>query len=254
MRPLAVLLAVALSLSAATVKLYLKDGGYHLVREYQVSGDRVRYYSIERREWEEIPLALVDLERTQAEVRARQERLRHEAEALAQEEQAERALREEIARVPQETGVYWIHGGQLKPLKQAESKVVTNKRRSVLRVLTPVPIVAGKATVELDGAASAYVVDTPVPEFYIRLAADERFGILRLTPKKDARVVQRWSIIPVTQEIFEEHEEIEVFRLQVGEGLYKIWPKQPLSPGEYAVVEYTAGKGNIQVWDFAYRR
>jgi hypothetical protein len=34
-------------------------------------------------------------------------------------------------------------------------------------------------------------------------------------------------------------------------GLYKIWPKEPLAPGEYAVVEYTEGKLNIQVWDFA---
>jgi hypothetical protein len=33
--------------------------------------------------------------------------------------------------------------------------------------------------------------------------------------------------------------------------LYKIWPKQPLPPGEYAVVEFAEGKLNIQVWDFA---
>jgi hypothetical protein len=35
------------------------------------------------------------------------------------------------------------------------------------------------------------------------------------------------------------------------DGLYKIWPKQPLAPGEYAVVEFTEGKLNVQVWDFA---
>lgn len=253
MKVLLMMLAGLLAANAATFKLYLKDGGYHLVREYQVSGDRVRYYSIERSEWEEIPLALVDLERTQGELRGRQERLREETKALAEEEQAERELRQEIARVPLETGVYLVQGNTLRPLKQAESKIVTNKRRSVLRVLTPVPIVAGKATVELDGPASATVLDTPSPEFYIRLAAEERFGIFRLTPKKDARVVQHWSIIPVTKEIFEEQQEVEVFRRQVAEGLYKIWPKEPLRPGEYAVVEYTAGKGNIQVWDFAYR-
>lgn len=253
MKLLVLMLAGVLAANAATFKLYLKDGSYHLVREYQVEGDRVRYYSIERSEWEEIPTRLVDLERTLAELQRSEQRIREETKALAEEEQAERELRQEIARVPAETGVYWVKGDGLLPLKQAESKVVTNKRRSVLKVLTPVPIVAGKATVELDGPASAAVVDTPMPEFYIRLAAEERFGIFRLTPKKDARVVQRWSIIPVTKEIFEEQEEVEVFRHQVGEGLYKIWPKAPLPPGEYAVVEYTAGKGNIQVWDFAYR-
>ncbi|MCL6507606.1 MAG: hypothetical protein K6T59_11310 [Bryobacteraceae bacterium] len=247
------MLASVLALSAATFKLYLKDGGYHLVREYQLEGDRVRYYSIERSEWEEIPAALVDLERTQAELQRREQRIRQETQSLAEEEQAERELRQEIARVPGEAGVYWVRGAELRALKQAESKIVTNRRRTLLKVLTPVPVVAGKATVELDGPTSATVVDTAMPEFYIRLAADERFGIFRLTPNKEARVVQRWSIIPVTQEIFEEQEEVEVFRRQVGEGLYKIWPKDPLPPGEYAVVEYTAGKGKLQVWDFAYR-
>jgi hypothetical protein len=36
----------------------------------------------------------------------------------------------------------------------------------------------------------------------------------------------------------------------VAEGLYKIWPMKPLEPGEYAVVEYTDGKVNLQIWDF----
>jgi len=50
------------------VRLYLKDGSYHLVREYKVSGDRVRYYSVERSAWEEIPLGLVDIEKTEKEI------------------------------------------------------------------------------------------------------------------------------------------------------------------------------------------
>ena len=28
------------------------------------------------------------------------------------------------------------------------------------------------------------------------------------------------------------------------------WPQKPLDPGEYAVVEYTKDKINMQVWDF----
>jgi hypothetical protein len=34
-------------------------------------------------------------------------------------------------------------------------------------------------------------------------------------------------------------------------GLYKIWPKDPLPEGEYAVIEYTVNEVNIQIWDFA---
>ncbi len=45
---------------------------------------------------------------------------------------------------------------------------------------------------------------------------------------------------------------MEIFRQQVDDGLYKIWPTKPIEPGEYAVVEYTEGKVNVQVWDFAY--
>jgi hypothetical protein len=46
--------------------------------------------------------------------------------------------------------------------------------------------------------------------------------------------------------------EIDILRQQLtSDQLYKIWPKQPLGPGEYAVVEFTSGKMNMQVWDFA---
>lgn len=249
----ATLCLLCLAVFAANLKLYLKDGNYHVVREYQVQGDRVRFYSVERSEWEEIPLDLVDLKRTEAEVKERQASLAEETKALTADDQAERQQREEMQRVPQNPGVYLVDGKELKPIKQAESKAVTNKGRSVLKVLSPIPVVSGQATVELDGERSANLVAAPEPEFYFRLAYNERFGIFKLAPKKKARVVQKWSIIPVANETVEAQEEVPVLRQQIEEDLYKIWPKEPLKPGEYAVVEYTAGQRNIQVWDFAYR-
>ena len=45
-------------------KLVLKDGTFQLVRSYQRSGERVRYYSAERGDWEEIPAAMVDWDAT----------------------------------------------------------------------------------------------------------------------------------------------------------------------------------------------
>ena len=244
---------VAVSLLAANSKLYLKDGSYQLVREYHVQTDRVRYYSVERSGWEEIPLELVDVKRTEAEIERRQSVQREEAETLAAEEKAEREQQRELERVPLETGVYAVAGADLKPIRQAESKIINNRRRSVLKVLAPGPLVSGKATIELDGERSSNLVGSDRPEFYIRLAAEERFGILHLTPKKGVRVVEKWTIVPVTQEILQEQKQVEIFRKQVDEGLYKIWPTEPLAPGEYAVVEYTEGKGNTQVWDFGYR-
>jgi hypothetical protein len=68
-RVLVALFVLAFSAFAGNVKLYLKDGGYQLVREYQVQTDRVRYYSVERSQWEEMPLDLVDPNRKWRNVR-----------------------------------------------------------------------------------------------------------------------------------------------------------------------------------------
>jgi len=51
--------------------------------------------------------------------------------------------------------------------------------------------------------------------------------------------------------VVEEPVMVEILRKQLADGLYKVWPKEKLPPGEYAVVEYTENKLNIQVWDFA---
>jgi hypothetical protein len=61
--------------------------------------------------------------------------------------------------------------------------------------------------------------------------------------------------MPVTNEIIVEPEVVEIFRKQLTpDGLYKIWPKEPLAPGEYAVVEFTEGKLNVQIWDFQIKK
>jgi len=250
---LTVLLAFFMSaclLSAATVKLYLKDGSYQLVREYKVEGDRIRYYSTDRDDWEEMPVELVDLEKTKSAVKMREEAAHEEAAAIDAEEKAERAARKEVERVPVEQGAYLVENEKMIPLALAEQKVVTNKRRSVLKVLSPLPVVTGKATVELDGPHAKIGTANREPEFYIRLANDERFGIFRLTDHKGNRLVENLTIIPVTKDTVEEPVVVETFRKQVADMVYKIWPTKPLEPGEYAVAEYTEGKLNLQVWDF----
>jgi hypothetical protein len=237
-------------LCAANIKLYLKDGSYQLVREYKVENDRVRLLSTDRDEWEEIPLELVDLQKTTAEIKSREEAVREEAAASAAEEKAERDARKEVEQIPAAEGVYLIEAGKLIPIKPGESKVVTDKKRSVLKVLSPIPLVSGKATLELDGSHAPAGTANREPEFYIRLSAEERFGIVRLSDHKGNRVVEKLTIIPVTKETVEEPEMVATFRKQVADGLFKIWPEKPMDPGEYAVVEYTEGKVNMQVWDF----
>jgi hypothetical protein len=245
------ILTVAVLALGATARLYLKDGTYQMTNDYQVQQDRVRYYSTERGEWEEIPLELVDLERTRKESAEHQEAVQADAKSQAEEDAAELAAQKEIERIPVEPGVYYIQGSKLEPLKAAESKVVNDKKRNVLKVLSPVPIISGKASVELDGETSLKRVGENRPEFYFRLSSEERFGLIKLTPKKGVRVVENVSIIPVTKEMIEEQQQVDTFKRQVGDLLFKIWPEKPLASGEYALVEYTEGKMNVQVWDFS---
>jgi len=237
---------------AANVQLYLKDGQFQLVREYKVDGDRVRYYSIERSDWEEIPVALVDLKRTEIQIAERKAAIAEQAKLITEEDKAERERANEVAKIPQGPGVHLAVGEGIQTLKQAESEVHTNKGRNVLKVLSPVPLVSGKATVEIKGEHSLTKVASERPEFYISLSAEERFGIIRVRPSKGVRIVEKLTVIPVSKETMEEQEQVEIFRQQIEDGLYKIWPTKPIEPGEYAVVEYTEGKVNIQVWDFAY--
>src|SRR5881397_2497808 len=129
----AALCLFALSAFAANIKLYLKDGAFHVVREYQVQRDRVHYYSIERSDWEDIPLELVDLKRTEAEAAAHTAAIEGEAKILSAEDKVEREMREEVSKIPQNPGVYQLIDGQeLRIMHLAESKVHNNKRRSVL--------------------------------------------------------------------------------------------------------------------------
>lgn len=248
------LLLFALAAWAANIKLYMKDGSYQLVREYSVKSDRVRFYSVERSDWEEVPVELVDIKRTQTEVAQRKATLTEEAKVLSQEDKAERQLQDEIMKIPQNPGVYYLEGGQAKAVKQAESTVHTNKGRSVLKMISPIPMVSGKATVELEGRHSQNILRNPLQEFYIQLSENEHFGIIKLQEKGGVRIAENVTIVPISKEVVEEPTEVEVFRKQLtSDGLYKIWPMQALAPGEYAVMEYTPGRLNMQIWDFAYQ-
>ncbi|MDE3167652.1 MAG: hypothetical protein KGN36_17760, partial [Acidobacteriota bacterium] len=67
----------------------------------------------------------------------------------------------------------------------------------------------------------------------------------------NVRIVENLTIMPVTNEVQEDADMIPILRQQLADGLYKIWPKEKLAPGEYAVVQFTEGKLNMQIWDFA---
>lgn len=252
LRQFIALAALSAAFAAAQVKLWLKDGGYHVVREYQVQSDRIRYYSVERGDWEEIPKELVDLDRTKREIAEKDNSRQAEAKAIAEEEQAEKEHAAKIARVPEPPGAYFEDGNEFKALLLAESKLVTDKKRSILKVMSPLPVFAGKATIEVDGEKSKQTLTGKRPEIWLRLSADENFAIVKALPgKKASRIIEKIMIDPVAKELkFEEPEIIETFRQQLADRLFRIWPIEDLPPGEYAVIQYTPGKVNPQIWDF----
>src|ERR1700735_2829192 len=50
---------------APNQRLILKDGSYQMVTKYQRVGDRVRYFSAERGQWEELPAVWGDFAATE---------------------------------------------------------------------------------------------------------------------------------------------------------------------------------------------
>ena len=239
-------------MASAADRLYLKDGTYQLTNQYEVKSDRVRYYSTERGEWEEIPLELVDLDRTKGELKERETQLAADAKAEAEERAAEKQERKQIASIPTKPGAYYIRGDAMDPLKQAESKIVSDKKRTVLRVLSPIPTVPGKSTVELDGEHAPLHLTDVRPEFYFRLSDYEGVDIVRLTPKKSVRVVENVSILQLKNDriVDEKFDKIESFKKQEADLLFRVWPMKPLPPGEYALIQYSEGKLDPQIWDF----
>lgn len=242
---------VALAAIAANYRLYLKDGGFHLVREHKVLGDRVQYYSIERGELEEIPIEMVDLAKTKKELDARKEETAEERKMLAEEAAAEREIRKITASIPEAPGVYRYLDNKVSTLKAAEVTVVNDKRRQVLKVLSPIPVVAGKNTVEIPGTSATTTYSERRPEFYFRLSKPQQFGLVQIVAgKKGTRIVETVQLIPVSKQKIEERKDIEIFRQQLDEGLYKVWPQADLPAGDYAWIEFTEGEVNLQVWDF----
>src|SRR6202042_3104526 len=189
---------------------------------------------------------LVDLARTKKEAVQHEEDLKADAKVQAEEDKAVRLAAKEVEEIPEQPGVYYIHNEKLEAVKVAESKIVNDKRRQVLKVLSPVPMVSGKATLEIDGDTSSKEISDKRPEFFFRLSNFERLAMVKLAPtKKGSRIVENIHMIPVTKEIQQEFKEIETFKKQEGDNVYKIWPEKDLDPGEYAIVEYTEGLESI---------
>jgi hypothetical protein len=182
---LVALFALPSSFSAQELakRLFLKDGSYQLVTKYETKGDRVRYLSAERNEWEELPSSLVDwpatekYERDRAAGAAVPEAVELDKQVETELEAGEAALPQVAPglRLPEGSGVFLLDTFQGQPqlieVQQTSGDVNRNTKRNILRGAIN-PVASAKQTVELEGEHAIVQAHATVPALYIKLDED----------------------------------------------------------------------------------
>src|SRR5208283_421031 len=158
------------------IKLVLKDGTFQVVREYQRNGDRVRYFSMERGDWEEIPTSLVDWDATAKAASEAEKSSAAEVEKIHKQEEAKRM--DNVTDIdaslqvgggvflPEGEGMFVLEGKSVRVLDQVGTRTKSSILRTAGQVV--VPIVPGKKTVLLTGAHATVRLRNITPEFFLR--------------------------------------------------------------------------------------
>ena len=161
-------------------RLILKDGSYQSVTKYEVKGNRVRYLSAERNEWEELPTSLVDWPATEKYEKDRAAGASvPEAAALDKELEAESELNAarlpEVApglRLPEDSGVFLLDNykgePQLVEVQQTAGDLNQNRKGNIFRGALN-PVASAKQTIELEGEHAKTQSHVDVPSIYINV-------------------------------------------------------------------------------------
>ncbi|HWZ97717.1 MAG TPA: hypothetical protein VN025_08150 [Candidatus Dormibacteraeota bacterium] len=260
-------------------KLVLKDGNFQLVREYTRNGERVRYYSLERGDWEEIPASMIDWAATQKAEAATIARNDAEVKKLKQQEEVSRMdmaldvdaslLTGSGAFLPSGEGMFAAEGKKITLLEQAELESHRDKKQTLKQILSPIPIVPGKTNVELQGGHAKFRIEPSHLEFYLREAPPDpdrvsqirkssRPGegdsgpdveLVRATVKGNKRLLQQIKDL-FGEKMDETRNTILLQRWEVAPNVYRFTLGEQLPPGEYALAEILPDGLNLYVWDF----
>ena len=265
-------IALAAPLAGQAVhRLILTDGSYQMASEIERQGERVRYFSAERGEWEELPASLVDWKATD-EWNAESARRTAEADSaqgLHQVTAEEIAARKEemmntplVApglRLPPEGGIFLYedlagHPALVKlegtKLQVDEHVGATILKRSVA------PVASQRQTIELAGASAKTHMHTAAPTIFVDMESDsglipaENFRLARLERKRDKRVLGT-NTVRVTGDEQMKQQFVRSRAEKFSGEWWKVIPLEDLAPGEYALVVFYDGatQGNV-VWDF----
>ena len=258
-------------------KLVLRDGNFQLVRSYERNGERVRYFSLERGTWEEIPASLVDWEATK---KAEAESEKSDAALLSKVHAQEEATKIETTLdvdaslqvapgvfLPPGEGMFVIQGKSVTPLEQVGSQVRTDKKQVFKQVLSPVPIIPSKHNVEIPGPKATIRVNSAAPEFYLREAPPDpdrdgpiqrssrpgEYGpdveLVRATVKGNKRQLEQIKSL-FGQQVAQDRHSVSIQRWEVARTVFRFTLSEPLQPGEYALAEILPDGMSLYVWDF----
>jgi hypothetical protein len=258
-------------------KLVLKDGTYQLAREYQRNGDRVRYFSVERGEWEEIPASMIDWDATAKDEAASEKESSALVDKIHKQEEAKRmdnvmdidaSLQVgDGAFLPSGEGLFVVEGKSVRLLTQADTQAKTDMKRLIERSVSPIPIVPGKTNVTLAGTRATLRLHTGTPEFYLREAAPDpdRTSPVRKSSRPGengpdvilvrAKVTRKDRQVESISSLFGEEmstnrNEVALQRWEVAPTVYRFTLGEQLTPGEYVLAEVLPDGLNYYVWDF----
>jgi hypothetical protein len=170
---------------APNQRLILKDGSYQVVTKYQQVGDRVRYFSAERGQWEELPSILVDFAATEKWAKDHAPGAGPvspavpEAAAIDQEEQHARARTPDVSpglRLPDQDGIWALDTFHDQPelvaLTQNSGNVNRDNAHNVLRAALN-PLGGIQQSVQIPGAESKVKLHVNDPALYVSIAGSD---------------------------------------------------------------------------------
>jgi hypothetical protein len=243
-------------------KLCLTDGTFQIVRSYEKQGDSVRYYSVERSSWEEIPSSLVDWKATaQAEAddaKAQKDfadkvKVRDTNEHAMEQMDVDASLLVAPGTfLPPQLGMFALAGTDVVQLSKSMVKVKIDKGRQVEKVLTGVPMIPSRHFMELKGKRAAIRVPNGELQFYYRIPEDEAepdVELMRAQQKGDLRVLETINT-NIVGENEEKRKTVALLKWDVAKGVYRYTISEAMEPGEYALTINLPDGLNYYVWDF----
>ena len=244
-------------------KLMLKDGTSQVVRDdYEIKGDRVRYYSIERGDWEEIPAAMVDWDETKK--IADEEKKRDDA-LLAKVKTQEQAHREDQpfdvdASYQVAPGIFLKSGEGMfafdekektvTKLLQTDTYVEIDKAKMAAKMITHLPVPTTRV-LSIKGSSATFRSASGQLEFYLRTtdANEPNLEVIRVAVHKKTRRIER--IDELFGEQLSKKDVVVMQQWRAAKGLFRMTLGEHLTPGEYVVAQIFPGETtNVIFWDF----